>query len=74
MTTKYSFPLSICRERKEAEERDRLAKEEFERQIAVEQSEQQQLFQRQEEKKRKIMERMKLIQQREAIQDFKVKI
>ena len=51
-----------------------MAKEEFERQIAAEQSEQQKLFQRQEEKKRKVMERMKLIQQREAVQDFKVKI
>ena len=49
-----------------------MAREEFERQIAAEQSEQQIFFQKEEEKKRKIMERMKIIQQREAIQNFKV--
>ena len=48
--------IIICfshREKKEAEERDRLAREEFERQIAAEQSEQQLFFQKEEEKKRK---------------------
>lgn len=66
-TTCFSY-----REKKEAEERDRLAREEFERQIAAEQSEQQLFFQKEEEKRRKIMERMKIIQQREAMQNFKV--